>query len=238
MFSLFKKRVNLLQSGLYEGMTDRHSHILFGVDDGSPDVEESLRILSGMEKAGLKELWLTPHIMEDCPNTTERLKDVFARLQEAYSGGIKLHLAAEYMIDNLFLERLSNKDLLVMEDNMVLLETSTWSSPYNLSGIIGQVISHGLNPVLAHPERYRYMNMEDYRKIKSFGVKFQLNYPSLVGFYGSVQREKALEMMKEDMYDFIGTDCHNYRSLSHILEAKELLSPDVEALRRIIGKNA
>ena len=80
--------------------------------------------------------------------------------------------------------------------------------------------------------------MEDYRKIKSFGVKFQLNYPSLVGFYGSVQREKALEMMKEDMYDFIGTDCHNYRSLSHILEAKELLSPDVEALRRIIGKNA
>lgn len=238
MFNIFKKHVNLLQCGLYQGMTDRHSHVLFGVDDGSPDIEHSLRILAAMENAGLKELWVTPHIMEDCPNKTAYLKDVFGRLQSVYTGNIRLRLAAEYMIDNLFLKRLAEKDLLVMEDNMVLLETSTWSSPYNLSGIIGQVLSHGFNPVLAHPERYRYMKMEDYRKLKSYGVKFQLNYPSLVGFYGSGQREKSLEMMKEDMYDFIGTDCHNYRSLNHILQTKKLFPQDVEALRRILEKNA
>lgn len=238
MFSLFKKRVNLLQSGLYEGMTDRHSHILFGVDDGSPNLEHSLKILSLMEEAGLKELWLTPHIMEDCPNGTEKLKEVFERLKAAYSGSIHLRLAAEYMIDNLFLERLAAGDILVMENRMVLIETSTWSSPYNLSGIIGQALSRGFNPVLAHPERYRYMDMDDYRKIKSFGVKFQLNFPSLVGFYGSATMEKARELMKEDMYDFIGTDCHNHQSLRHILEAKELGPQDVEGLSRILGKGA
>ena len=238
MFSLFKKRVNLLQSGLYEGMTDRHSHILFGVDDGSPNLEHSLKILSLMEEAGLKELWLTPHIMEDCPNGTEKLKEVFERLKAAYSGSIHLRLAAEYMIDNLFLERLAAGDLLVMENRKVLIETSTWSSPYNLSGIIGQALSRGFNPVLAHPERYRYMDMDDYRKIKSFGVKFQLNFPSLVGFYGSATMEKARELMKEDMYDFIGTDCHNHQSLTHILEAKELGPQDIEGLSRILGKGA
>ncbi|MGN0189655.1 MAG: tyrosine-protein phosphatase [Candidatus Cryptobacteroides sp.] len=238
MFSLFKKRVNLLQSGLFEGMTDRHSHILFGVDDGSPDIGHSLKILDAMESAGLKELWLTPHIMVDCPNGTGKLRDVFQQLKSAYTGNIRLNLAAEYMIDNLFLERLADGDLLMMENRMVLLETSTWSSPYNLSGIIGQVLGRGFNPVLAHPERYRYMDMDGYRKIKSFGVKFQLNLPSVVGFYGSMTMEKARELMTEDMYDFVGTDCHNHQSLKHILEANELSSRDVDAIGKILGKSA
>lgn len=237
MFNIFKKHVNLLQSGLYRGMTDRHSHVLFGVDDGSPDLEHSLRILAEMEAAALKELWVTPHVMEDCPNETAHLRDVFGRLQSAYTGNIRLRLAAEYMIDNLFLERLAEGDLLVMENNMVLIETSTWSSPYNLPGIIAKILSRGYNPVLAHPERYRYMDMDAYRKLKSFGVKFQLNFPSLVGFYGSSTMRKAREMMKEDMYEFIGSDCHNQQSLKQILGARELDSTDVKGLLKIIGKS-
>ena len=61
----------MLEAGLLKGAVDHHSHILYGVDDGVSTEEESLSILSYLEQAGLKTLWLTPHTMEDVPNTTE-----------------------------------------------------------------------------------------------------------------------------------------------------------------------
>ena len=57
-------------------------------------------------------MWCTPHIMEDIPNTTADLRARFAELQEAYKGSIKLHLAAEYMMDAVFEERLKSGDIL------------------------------------------------------------------------------------------------------------------------------
>ena len=82
------------------GAADHHSHILPGVDDGVETMDEALRILATYKELGIKELWLTPHIMEDIPNTPEKLKTRFTQLQAAYKGNITLHLAAEYMIDN------------------------------------------------------------------------------------------------------------------------------------------
>lgn len=82
-------------------MTDCHSHLLPGVDDGVRTAEESLRILEEMERQGIRKLWLTPHIMEDIPNTTDTLKTRFRTLCKSYRGNIRLELAAEYMLDNL-----------------------------------------------------------------------------------------------------------------------------------------
>ena len=65
------------------GFTDYHSHILPGVDDGVQTMDESLEILRLYEEQGIKSVWLTPHIMEDIPNTTAHLRDRFAELQAA-----------------------------------------------------------------------------------------------------------------------------------------------------------
>ena len=98
MFSLFGGKKSLIGSDLLRGGIDNHSHLLYGVDDGVRTLDESLSILSRMEEAGLRRLWLTPHIMEDVPNTTEGLRERFERLKgEEYKGGIELRLAAEYM---------------------------------------------------------------------------------------------------------------------------------------------
>ena len=134
LFDFIKRKQSLLQSGVLQGATDRHSHILFGVDDGIRTLEDSLAVLAYDEEIGIKEVWCTPHIMEDVPNTTEALKKRFAELQAAYSGPIKLHLAAEYMLDTLFEERFTQGDLLTMEDNTILVETSTWNPPPDMSG--------------------------------------------------------------------------------------------------------
>ena len=127
MFSFFSKTI--AKSRLLEGMTDAHSHILPGVDDGVPDMDSSLAILREYEAQGITSVWLTPHIMEDIPNETAELQQRFAELQAVYDGPITLRLAAEYMLDGVFDERFKNRDLLTHSGNNILVETSYFTPP-------------------------------------------------------------------------------------------------------------
>ena len=77
MWPFSKKKHSLLDSGLLQGMTDFHCHILPGVDDGVQTMDEALHTLQELEKLGIRELWLTPHIMEDYPNTPADLRRRF-----------------------------------------------------------------------------------------------------------------------------------------------------------------
>ena len=95
MFGIFKSKYNLINSGLMKGMTDIHSHVLPGVDDGSPDINTSLSLLRYMESIGLREVWLTPHIMEDYPTLNKKLQQQFDVLKTAYSGPLDLWLSSE-----------------------------------------------------------------------------------------------------------------------------------------------
>lgn len=217
----FCKRESLVASGIFQGFTDWHCHLLPGVDDGVQTMEESLQILILYEKLGIREVWLTPHIMEDMPNTTARLHECFIDLCDAYRGNIELHLAAEYMLDNLFEERLKAYDLLPLgkNKNHLLVETSYFNPPVNLSGIFDRIKAKGYYPILAHPERYIYMEEEDYRLLKGKDIKFQLNLFSLTGAYGKSAKAKAKWLMKNSFYDLIGTDTHR---LSVFDEMKEI----------------
>jgi len=208
----FRKRIPLKDSGIFEGFTDWHSHILPGVDDGVQTMEEALEILRLYESLGVKSIWLTPHIMEDMPNTTTHLRERYAELQAAYTGLINLHLAAENMLDNLFEERLEKNDLLPLGENgdHLLVETSYFSPPMGLSNILLRIKAQGYYPILAHPERYIYMGESDYQRLKDMGVKFQLNLPSIAGMYGDRIKKKAMLLLKEKAITHIGTDIHNH----------------------------
>ena len=233
---LFSRKYSISDMRLLEGATDHHSHILFGVDDGVSKPEDSLAILSLLEEAGLKSLWLTPHTMEDVPNTTEGLKKRFEELKALYQGPIELHLASEYMMDEVFEKHLEQKDFLFhREEGSVLMETSTWSGPYNFWDMIDRTMRAGYRPVLAHPERYEYMDEKDYEKLHGMGVRLQLNYPSLLGYYGDHVRDKALMIMKKGWYDMAGSDCHRFRSISHQLNDKALKKDVAESLKKILA---
>lgn len=213
MVWLFRKRISLKDSGIFEGFTDWHSHILPGVDDGVRTMEEALDILRLYEGLGVKTVWLTPHIMEDMPNTTAHLRERVAELQAAYTGPITLHLAAENMLDNLFEERLKKNDLLPLGENgnHLLVETSYFTPPMGLNNILLRIKAKGYYPVLAHPERYVYMGESDYRQLKDMGVKFQLNLPSIAGMYGKLAKRKAQLLLNKGMITYVGTDTHNYK---------------------------
>ena len=233
---LFAKKYSISEKRLLEGATDHHSHILFGVDDGVSRPEESLAILSILEKEGLRSLWLTPHTMEDVPNTTAGLRERFEELKAMYHGPIELHLASEYMMDEMFERHLADKDFLFhKEEGSILMETSTWSGPYNFWDIIDRTMRSGFRPVLAHPERYDYMMDNDYSRLHAMGVRFQLNYPSLLGYYGDRVKAKAEALLKKGWYDMAGSDCHRHRSISRLLDEKVLKKEVAEALKSLLS---
>ena len=222
MLSLFGKKYSMLSAALLQGATDAHSHILYGVDDGVSELDESLAILAFCEDAGMKAVWFTPHIMEDVPNKTEDLKLRFEELKSAYKGSLKLHLAAEYMLDTLFEERLEARDLLMHGEGHVLVETSTWAPPIDLWGTLEKILAAGYRPVVAHPERYRYMGRSEYRRLASMDVMLQLNIPSIVGFYGEQVREKAEFLLRGGYYSMVGSDCHRRKSITSQYAAEVL----------------
>ena len=231
--NLFKRK-NSLSDGVLQGSTDSHSHILFGVDDGIRTLEDSLAVLSFLETLEIKHLWCTPHIMDDLATSTEALKSRFQELQQAYKGPIQLHLAAEYMLDSEFERRLEKEDLLTIDGQTVLVETSMNVPPQNFMEVIQNIMNKGYRPLLAHPERYRYLTMKDYEYLDSIGVYFQLNLPSLVGHYGDTARDKAIELLRRGMYKRFGSDCHRVKSIQEQYTRDALTTEMNEQLRRLL----
>ena len=229
----FSSKYNLLQSGIFNGWTDRHSHILPGVDDGIQSVKDSLAILTMYEQMGVKKVWLTPHIMEDCPNTPEKLKVRFEELESAYQGKIELSLSAENMMDGLFVQRLEQGILMPYGDNQneLLIETSYVQPPMGMEGILRDMRKAGYTPVLAHPERYLYMDAEKYENIKEMGVKFQLNVTSLIGAYGKQVKERAEYLLNEGYYNYSGSDAHSYHAIQRAFEHKSLKKDTISVIR-------
>lgn len=235
MFGFFNNKSSLESAGLLQGFTDNHSHILFGVDDGVKTLEDSLKILTFLQMAGSRTVWCTPHIMEDVPNRTSDLKAQFEKLKTAWTGDIELKLASENMIDNLFVQRLKEKDFLLHGEGKLLVETSTWAPPMDLWDILDSVIVAGYTPIIAHPERYRYMTEADYLRLKDMGCELQLNLPSILGVYGEEVSRKAEMILEKGLYSMTGTDCHRYRALEGQYTCKVLSKKTVSLLREIIG---
>lgn len=201
------------------GLVDCHSHILPGVDDGVREMADSLAILDAYAARGCRELWLTPHIMEDVPNTPDNLRKRFAELQNAYNGPITLHLGAENMLDQLFSARLEADDLLPLDNRRLLVETSYFAPPYNMEELLIAIKAKGFTPLLAHPERYVYMDTDDYKRLKDAGIELQLNIMSLVGFYGETALHKSRKLLRDGMYDRCGTDLHRQGQLRALDDA-------------------
>ena len=233
---LFHRRKSILDSGLLQGATDSHSHILYGLDDGVKTLEETLAILNWMEnELGVPELWFTPHVMEDVPNTTDGLRRRFDEFQAVYEGGLKLHLAAEYMLDTLFEARLRQKDLLTHGENRVLVETSALTPPYNFWDTIQDILKAGYRPLIAHPERYRYMQAADYKRLHDMGCLLQLNLPSVAGYYGESAQKRALDLLEKGWYCMAGSDCHRFKVLQHQYAQKELKDSVIRRIQPIMA---
>jgi protein-tyrosine phosphatase len=129
---------------------------------------------------------------------------------------VEIHAAAEYFLDD-HVEQLvkENQPLLTISGNMVLVEFSMAYPSHSLKDILFGMQMQNYQPVIAHPERYAYLesNKVFYDELKDIGCMFQLNLLSLGGHYGRSVQELAQYLVKKGYYDLVGTDLHNARHL-------------------------
>ena len=140
---------------------------------------------------------------------------------------MELHAGAEYFIDDHVQELLDQKEaLLSFGNNLVLVEFSMASQPFDLKEVLFEMQIQGYQPVIAHPERYSYLeqNKSFYDELKDAGYFFQLNILSLSGHYGNSVTELARYLAKKGYYDLVGTDLHHARHLE-ALKNPSLSSP-------------
>ena len=207
---------------------DIHSHTLPAIDDGSQSLQESIEMLKGFIDAGYKKIICTPHIMVDAyKNSPAKIRQALALLkEEAFKEGLNIQIAAaaEYYLDDGFLEHLKSGDLLTFGDNYLLFETSYMDKPINMEDFIFEIQSSGYTPVLAHPERYRYIKdlEQEYSRLKDLGVLFQVNLNSLNGGYGKEAKRKAEFLVKNGYVNFLGSDAHGLRHIEGVKKAKNL----------------
>ena len=124
------------------------------------------------------------------------------------------------MIDDSLISKSENKDLLCLKDNLVLIETSFNHLPLNLL-IIFYLQTNGYLPVIAHPERYRYMYDNKYfYKLADRGCIFQLNLLSAVGYYGEKCANITDFLLKNNLADFAGSDLHNLAKSGFLIKNK------------------
>jgi tyrosine-protein phosphatase YwqE len=223
---------------LLEGMTDLHTHLLPGVDDGVETLEESLRTLAFLQELGVERIFLTPHVMTDLQaNTPEALYARYRELQKDSPSGLELRLAAEYMLDAGFIS-LMEKGLLAMPNKHVLVETSYLSPPPNFMTLLYDLTLAGYIPIIAHPERYLYMRENnDYRKLKDKGYKLQLNLFSLAGVYGIQAERNAVSLLKQGLYDHVGSDIHQLEAYQESLAYLSPTGSQFKELERLVANN-
>jgi len=203
-------RCSLQRAGFFESFVDVHSHFLPSVDDGMETFERAYELLDVYEAMGIKAVVLTPHVMELYgDNDAVFLRERFDAFVARYKGGLRLRLAAEYMLDASFERHLESGDLLSFGDSHLLIEACCVEEPVLFHSRLEEVMRRGYFVVLAHPERYWYMSRSDYRCLREMGLRFQLNLLSLSGFYGRRARVNAFYLLSQGMYDFIGSDLHD-----------------------------
>jgi protein-tyrosine phosphatase len=220
MFSIFKKKYPSTPVDFSGIGTDMHSHLVPGIDDGSPDLTTSIALIKGLEELGYNKLITTPHIMGDMyKNTPDIINNGLNELTKelkAKGSRMPVKAAAEYYLDDHFNGLLDKEEpILTVQQKSVLVEFSFVYAPMNLKESLFNLQIKGYQIILAHPERYQYfsMNKKMYDEFKQMGCQFQLNILSLTGYYGKAPQELANYLIAKNYIDYVGTDLHHFKHL-------------------------
>jgi tyrosine-protein phosphatase YwqE len=188
-------------------------------------MEESLELIKTMSDLGYQKIITTPHVMNDFyPNTTEDIRSRVERLRVHVEGAgidVEIEAAAEYYLDEHMMQMLEDKkELLTFGDNYLLFETSFLNEPAYLREGIFQIISNGMKPVMAHPERYVFVQNrpEMLEDLLDRGLLLQINTISLSGYYSKGAKNVAEFLIDQKAVSFLGTDCHNRKHLEMMCE--------------------
>ena len=211
-------------------MIDMHCHLLFGIDDGSKSLNNSVKALSDLREIGYTDIILTPHYIQNTKYTSSK-KNNINLLNELKSTidekniDINLYLGNEIFINYDILDLLKEGEIASLNDSKYLLIELPLSGEF--SGYIEvflELINYGYKIILAHPERYLSFQ-NDHNKIlelEEIGVYFQCNIESITGGYGRNAKKMIKKLLQQGKVKFLATDIHHAKnSYKDYIKAKK-----------------
>ncbi len=217
--------------------TDLHNHILPGIDDGCSTIEQSLDCIQGLAELGIQNLMSTPHIFNAIyPNNAQTINNALLQTVNALRtstlhSSLTLGAAAEYMVDDYFMQLLKDgASLLTLPGNLLLIEMSYLHESPHIEQSIFELRIQGYTPILAHPERYVFYHQKPAKiqRLQDMGCLLQLNLLSLTGYYGPAVKKCAEYLVKNRMINFIATDLHHQAHLKAI--TKFAINHDIQRM--------
>ena len=223
--------------------------MLYGIDDGSRSIEESINIIRKLNSIGIKDIILTPHYIKDSKYTSPKNNNIkiMGELKKSLIDNnidTNLYLGNEIYINEDIEELIKSNEMSSLNDSdYLLIELPMSGEKENYEDIFLELIKNGYKVVLAHPERY-YSFQKDFNRIyelDDIGVLFQCNIGSMVGEYGKEAKKVLKRMLKEDLVYMFGTDIHHdKKDYNFILDAKKKIRKIVseEKLQDLTINNA
>lgn len=220
-------------------MMDIHTHILPGVDDGMQTYEIALDALKYQLKSGISHVVLTPHVNNAAQKVSS--KEYFSRFND-----FRTQVAKDLPEMNLYLghevryspvKNIEYEEYIFQGFNnkYLLIEFSTRTSD-PIHDVIYDLTVKGFTPIIAHIERYLYLEMEEVILMKSYGAQIQINSGAILGFDGKVIRKQALKYFKLGLVDYVASDCHNMDNRKpNLVEALKKVPKDFK-MKELEGK--
>lgn len=216
-------------------MIDFHSHILPGIDDGSRSIEQTIRMLKEAKEAGFTKIISTSHYIEGYYESDEAERTELLNEVQKNISGIELYLGNEIYITNNMINLIQNKKASTINNSKyVLFEFPLSAKSMNDKEVVYRLIENGFVPVIAHPERYSYVqdNPEYIEELAEMGALFQANYGSIIGMYGKKAEKTLKKLLKNDLIRFFGSDSHRidqvYTKMPKILKKLHKFLSDEE----------
>ncbi len=216
-------------------MIDIHSHLLPGVDDGSPSIEVSAPVLRRFAEGGVEVLVCTPHLMaSDAARAPyNQYRQLLGDLRAAVPAGPELKLGWEIMLDMPGSD-LRHPQLGLGGSKAVLVEFPRMSIPPHASDELFRLRTSGIIPVLAHPERYHGCTVEQVEEWRRVGAVIQMDGAALLGSHRTAAL--AREMLARGYADVIASDNHgDSRSLMAVRDW--LLEHGTEEQARLLTRD-
>ena len=204
-------------------MIDIHSHILPYVDDGSKGKESSIKMLKDLCDIGVTDVFLTPHYRGKYNLEKDQILEIFNQFKEdAKDVPINLYIGREINIDNESIEKFFKGELLSLNGTKYVLIEFHYHNYFDIVEAVYMLVNKGYIPIVAHPERYEYLELEDIEEIKSIGGLIQINASSLIRKFDKGRYKIAKRLIKEDLVDFVASDHHDFRAL-YLADAKKVV---------------